>query len=429
MKKLRYLLFILMIGVMAGCGGKKETDSDKVVLRFSWWGNTIRHETTLAAINKYMEMNPHVVIEAEYGGWDGYYQKISTQIIGGVAPDIMQLDIPWLPEMTKSDVFLDLYDYRDTMDLSGFNENFLKSSGEYSGKLLSLPTGVNGFVYLMDKKVLDEYNLTGDLDWDEFISLGEDYHRATNGNKYFFMGDSGSIKGAILRRIIVQRTGKNMVTEDYERAFSVEDATVMFDIIKRLYSSSVLPPLENTLAYDNNWKEYPQMLNGNISSAFDLIAGIAATQSFLPEVQWEAIPLPIMDGAKDTGTWTRPAQMISISKNTKHPEEAVKFLNYFYNNEEAIKLLGTARSVPAVENAWKVLERENILDSTTAKAVSVLMDNSGLSQNLPEYESTLSAIDKEFIHAIALGQLSPEEAAEQYIKLYDEELERLRKRS
>jgi len=420
---------MLIIGFIVGCGSKKEADSDKVVLRFSWWGNTVRHETTLAAINRYMELNPNVEIEAEYGGWDGYYQKISTQLVGGVAPDIMQLDIPWLPEMTKSDVFLNLYDYADTMDLTGFNQDFLKSSGEYDGKLLSLPTGVNGYVYLFDKDLLNDFDINENMTWEDFIKAGKEVQKKYNGEKYLFMADSGSIKESILRRIIVQKTGMNMVNENYERNFSVEDATEMFDVVKRLYSSKVLPPLENTLSYDNNWKEYPQMLNGNIFSAFDLIAGIAAIQDFLPGVEWEAVPLPVLTGAKDSGTWTRPAQMISVSKNTKHPEEAAKFLNYFYNSEEAIKLLGTARSVPAIESAWGILEEEGILDPTTAKAVSVLMENSGVSQNLPEYESTLSALDKEFIHAIALGQLSPQEAAEQYTDLYDKELKRLKRRS
>lgn len=420
---------MLIIGFIVGCGGKKEADNDKIVLRFSWWGNTVRHETTLAAINRYMELNPNVKIEAEYGGWDGYYQKVSTQLVGGVAPDIMQLDIPWLPEMTKSDVFLNLYDYTDTMDLSGFNENFLKSSGEYNGKLLSLPTGVNGFILLHDKALNEKYDIKGNMNWDDFIEVGKQIQEEEGEEKFLLMADSGSINGGVLRRILVQKTGKNLVSEDYERNFSVEDATETFDVIKRLYSSKVLPPLENTLSYDNNWKEYPQMLNGNIFSAFDLIAGIAATQDFLPEVEWEAVSLPVLDDAKDSGTWIRPAQMISISKNTKHPEEAAKFLNYFYNNEEAIKLLGTARSVPAIERAWDILEEEGILDPATAKAVSVLMENSGVSQNLPEYESTLSALNKEFIHAIALGQLTPEEAAKQFTDLYDKELERLKRRS
>lgn len=418
---------MVIIMITVACGKKDSVGNDKVILRFSWWGNTVRHEATLKVINRYMELNPDIVIEAEYGGWDGYYQKISTQLIGGIAPDIMQLDIPWLPELTKSDVFLDLYEYTDNLDISGFNESFMKSSGVYNDKLLSLPTGVNGYVLLFDSSLLEEFDITDNMTWNEFITIGEEVRNKYGDSKFLLMADSGALKDTVLRRVLIQRTGLNLADDNYNKNFGEENALEMFTILDNLYSKNILPSLENSLAYDNNWKEYPQLLNGNIFSGFDLISGIAAMQDFLPEVEWDSVSLPVVEGYKDTGTWSRPAQMLSVAKNTKHPEEAVKFLDFFYNNEEAIKILGTTRSAPAVDKALTILKESNILDPITAKATKVLMDNIGTPQNLAEYESTLSALDKEFIHTIALGQLSPAEAAKEYVKLYDEELERLSK--
>ncbi len=59
-----------------------EKSDEKVTLRFSWWGGDSRHEATLACIDAYMEENPNIVIEAEYGGFDGYQQKISAALPG-----------------------------------------------------------------------------------------------------------------------------------------------------------------------------------------------------------------------------------------------------------------------------------------------------------------------------------------------------------
>lgn len=39
-----------------------------------------------------MKKNPNITIEAEYGSWDGHYQKLVTQLAGGTAPDLMQTD-------------------------------------------------------------------------------------------------------------------------------------------------------------------------------------------------------------------------------------------------------------------------------------------------------------------------------------------------
>ena len=72
--------------------GKTAGKQEKVTLRFAWWGDEGRHQATLKAIELYMDRNPNVTIEAEYGGFDGYQQKISTQLAGQTAPDIIQLN-------------------------------------------------------------------------------------------------------------------------------------------------------------------------------------------------------------------------------------------------------------------------------------------------------------------------------------------------
>lgn len=112
----------MIAGAVAGCGGSgsagdnsaqgnggssaaAQTEAgasgDKVVLRFAWWGGEERHNATLEAIAKYEELNPNVTIEPEYGGFDGYQQKLITQLSGNSAADIIQIDQPWLADINK----------------------------------------------------------------------------------------------------------------------------------------------------------------------------------------------------------------------------------------------------------------------------------------------------------------------------------------
>src|SRR5690554_4903274 len=111
-----------------------------VSLRFSWWGGEARHEATIAAIGRYMELNPGVRIVGEYTGYDGYYQRLVTQLAGRTAPDIIQLDQPWIPDlMTQGDLFLDLQEA--DMNLEAFDAGFLAAQGVYDDVLVGLPTG------------------------------------------------------------------------------------------------------------------------------------------------------------------------------------------------------------------------------------------------------------------------------------------------
>ena len=122
MKKKIFYLMLIMLVLVVSCGKKKESagggDGKEVVLRFSWWGGDTRHKATLDAIKLFEEKNPGIKIKAEYSGWDGHFEKLSTQITGNTAPDIMQTDWNWLYIFSKNgDGFYDLNELKDDFDV------------------------------------------------------------------------------------------------------------------------------------------------------------------------------------------------------------------------------------------------------------------------------------------------------------------------
>ncbi len=88
------ILCLLMVCILftLGAQGTKDQKTDQVTLRFMWWGGDARHKATLQVIDQYMSIHPNVKIEAEYGGYDGYFEKLTAQLAGGTAADIMQFD-------------------------------------------------------------------------------------------------------------------------------------------------------------------------------------------------------------------------------------------------------------------------------------------------------------------------------------------------
>ena len=67
-------------------------EGEPVTLKFSWWGNQSRHDYTQKILDKYTELHPNVTFEAMPSGWDGYFEKLSTQAASGSMPDIVQMD-------------------------------------------------------------------------------------------------------------------------------------------------------------------------------------------------------------------------------------------------------------------------------------------------------------------------------------------------
>ena len=95
----------MLIFLLVSCGGKKAesgADGKEVTLRFLWWGSDTRHKATLEAIKLFEEKNPGIKIKAEYSGYEGYLEKLTTQMSGNTAPDIIQMDWSWLYLFSKT---------------------------------------------------------------------------------------------------------------------------------------------------------------------------------------------------------------------------------------------------------------------------------------------------------------------------------------
>lgn len=174
--------------------GQAAGSGEEVTLRFSWWGGDSRHEATLACIEAFEALYPNITIEAEYGGFDGYQDKLSAALSGGTEADIIQMDQPWMATYMSQnpDFFLDISQYEDIIDLSGFSQDFLDDFCVYNDKLVSLPTGNNALNFLANQAVLDEAGIEfGDtITWDDFYEQGKKVNEA-DPEKYFVNMDSG----------------------------------------------------------------------------------------------------------------------------------------------------------------------------------------------------------------------------------------------
>jgi oligogalacturonide transport system substrate-binding protein len=210
MKKMKKLVgsavaLSLLTASLAACGGgtpagtegnAAQSDPNKpVTLRFAWWGSDSRHKATLDVINLYKQKNPNVTIEAEYGGFDGYEQKMKTQLAGGTAPDIMQLDQPWLAELTNgNELLLDLNN-QASIDLKNFDATYLKNFVTYNNKVVGLPMGTNGRTLVFNKTLAEKLGIRYDQawTWDQILEEGKKLHEKDS-KLYLMNSDLGVVQ-------------------------------------------------------------------------------------------------------------------------------------------------------------------------------------------------------------------------------------------
>ena len=437
----------LAAGSLAGCSGGNDTavsegkemvqadtkasgSNEKVTLRFAWWGDEGRHEATLKAIELYMDRNPNVTIEAEYGGFDGYQQKISTQLAGQTAPDIIQLNANWMPDYAnKGDFFLDLRDYPDLVDISGFDEEFLKSFCVFNEQLIALPTGMNARTAYINQSAAEKFGLDISLDdeltWEDYIEMGKKVQEQ-DPKSYLLVTDPRLTAIYVVKGFIQQKTGEQIINDDYTIGFDKEVLTEALGLVQRMYDERVFEPIQDSAAFNDVFYTNPKVASGELLASFGWTSNISELNGLMGEDNIQVIPIPVMEGAKDTALLIRPAQVMSIPASCENREEALKFLNFFFNDEEAGKILGDVRSIPSVDKIRTMCEKEGILDSNSVITIDYGIAHGGMAENGPTSNTEVEAVFTNAVEKIAYHKGTPDEVAEETMKLLEDVLNTLK---
>lgn len=407
------LIAVLAMGTIFAAGSKEAApQAGPVTLRISWWGGDSRHTPTLKAMEAYSAKNPNVKLEGEYGGWDGYYQKIVTQIAGGTAADIIQIDQPWLAELaSKGDVFTIIDN--SMVDLSQFDAAFLKNYCTYNGKLMGLPTGTNVNTFIVDTKMLSDAGIDPNTKWtwENIISEGKKIHQMDQ-NAYF-SGATPDIMRFWFEVYIAQLAGA-VVDENKHVAFTEEQGTQAFTYLKRWLDEGIVAPFSQSSLFYQKFQENPAWINGKMASSWDWVSSMGRDIGTRPN--FETRQFPVMDGAKNTGVLMRPSQIFVINNNSKNKAEAIKVLNYLFTDPQAIEILGQARGIPATTIGRSVLAEKGAISAMVENATNEGIAQAGLPQSVYQMNSEVMQAMQDVIDEFGFGKLTPQEASAKMIK-------------
>lgn len=388
--------------------------AEDVQLRFSWWGGDERHEATLAAMATYEAKNSGVKLVGEYSGFDGYLEKLVTQLAGGTAPDIIQIDYAYLETLwSVSNNFVDFRN-QDIVDISGFGQGMLDGVSSPDGLLIGMPTGLNFSLIYTNKNLADAAGIElGHWTWDDLFANAKKL-REYNPNAYLCLGGTNPNR-FFFEPYLFNLSGQKLVNDDYTLGFTVEQAAEAFKFVQRCYEEGVLFPMEDeAVGTYGNYQAY-DWLNGNILCLADFSSGEAAAKGSMEGVV--AMPMWGDSEAANTGIVMRPTNMIAVNAKSPNVEEALKFVNYFFNDAEAIDILKLVRSIPATDLAISRMNEQGLIDADTMEAANWAADHKGgAGQNIISTNEDLERIEGDFISGVYYGDYTPEEAAEAFVE-------------
>lgn len=439
-KQLVASLLALACALSLGAQGAQEKSQAKaktgpVTLRFGWWGGDSRHQAYIAAANKYMELNPDVKIICEYGGWDGYREKLYTQLAGGNAPDLFQNHYTWLQEqnsMSDKPIVRDFNTLKDYVDLSIYADGFLEGNTMVDGKILALPGSVNTYAIVADKKLLDQVGFDYDASWtwDDFFTYNEKL-KAISPDYYFEDGlNAGGIHMYWFCDYLAQLTGKPYET-DYQLNYSVEDLTKAFQFFKKYFDTGVIESLGTTELYNGAFAQNPKWINAQAGILFGQLSNIENYVTGLGENKDHAtvIKMPMMKDAKDPFNKMIVGQCFSISAATseRNATEAAKFLNWMNTDPQAGIILKLSRGIPCSEAQNQALAENGLINPLVIRAQKFAEEQGqGVGNTVLSRNNEITKIGNDLLSALSYGKISAEEAAKEYYDLVTEKLAELK---
>ena len=403
-------------------------------LRFSWWGGGERHEATLKAIAAFEAKNPGVKIKAEYMGFQGYLERLTTQIAGGSEPDIMQINWAWLAMFSKTgDGFYDLNKSKSLLALNQFSDEELKM-GTVRDKLNALPSSYTARIFLWNKASFDRAGLPLPTTWDQLFAAGPVFKQKLGDKAYVIDGEAYDM---ILtsQAYIYQKYGTPYVDPTQPRVAMSEQAVLEWvQTYKKLTTNNVGVPLPLRASLGGAEKpteQQPDWVVGNWAGNYTWDSVLRLRESTLNKEQklevGEFLTLP---GAKNSGMFGRPALMFTVSKRSKHPEVAAKFLNFLLTDPEAARLLGLSRGVPAADSQFHTLVKENRIAPLELKAylqIKKQKDAGKIDLPSPLFENArFQKFMREVFETVAYGKATEQEAARRLLEEGNALLQRIK---
>lgn len=414
MKRKLLLIPAVVLTLVSGCGDHNVTyeKQEQVEISLSWWGNDVRNEYTLEAINRFEELHPDIKVNCSYSEWSGYKSRYDIKMVSDTEADVMQINYSWLQEHSPDGSgYYDLESLDDYVDLTNFSEDEL-SYGWQNGKLNAVPIALNTQTMYINKTLYSEYGLSVPETWEDLfraakVMKGKCYPMAmTSKSSWFF-----------ITAYAEQVTGKQFMTMKGELLFTPDDIEIMLNFYKRLVDEEVIPQVEyydrlemasgkyaGTMAWLSDASAY---CDGAVESGFEIIA------ADYPHTE---------DTVSGEGWYAKPATMYAVSKNTSYPEESAILLDFLLNSPEMTELQGIEKGIPLSDSARSFLEDNDMLDGMQYTAFLKMNEYTDMLSIISPYFENDDLIDefRDGCNAVYYGKASASDKAKELYARFTE---------
>jgi multiple sugar transport system substrate-binding protein len=394
---------------LAACGGSGSSNGS-ATLAFGWWGNPLRNQMTNKAISTYHKANPKVTIKAQPGEWDSYWDKLSTEVAGKNAPDVIQMDMAYVSQYAANGTLLDLSKYG--VDVSKFASGTV-DSGKIDGKLVGVNAGVNSLSMLANPAVFEKagVDLPDDTKWtwDDYLNVSAELQSkgpsGTTGTASAFASDN-------LLQIWLRQNGKDLYTAD-GLAFTADDLVPYLNMMVQFMNKKAMPTASAINEEVGKSLDQTSFATGKQGFALYWSNQLAAVDDASGGKMKMLRPPTVAGDATKRNAWYKASMLWSGYAGAKDPEAVGKLINWWVNSTQCADICLDERGDPANSEVLDAIQSKiSEAGKESAKYLSDIKPELGQTPPAPPAGSSeIGDIMSRHCNDILFGKDQPQSAA------------------
>lgn len=346
------MISVILFSVMTGCSEKQEnTDSgetnnsqfssEKIELKFLHkWPQEENSDYFKEVVAEFEKQNPNIKIVMEGVGEEPIKDKLRILMGTQEQPDIF---FSWSGEFAKkfirSNNTLDLTPYLDNSP--EWKESIMEAGLEPfsdQGKHYGIPFRINGKFFVYNKELFEKNGLKVPENWKEFMSNCEVLKK--NGVTPIGLGNiypwaaCHYITGLNQKMVQDGIRRKDYLAESGE--FTDQGYIKALEMLKEINDKGYFNEGINSVEHNMSLEMY---YAGQVAMTYIELEEFLDVEEKMGD-NWGFFAMPPVEGAPGNQKFlTGAPDGFMVSANTKHPEEAVLFLQFLTNKQNAEKLV------------------------------------------------------------------------------------------
>jgi ABC-type glycerol-3-phosphate transport system substrate-binding protein len=368
-------------------------------------------------IEPFQQQNPNIVIQHESLDRITTLEKINAVLAGGSPPDVVTVDMTWLPRLAAFNAFTNLKDFSGGQ-LNGvpFDQAYLPNELEaitFNDQIIAALYDFDVYALYYRADLFDAKGLPPPTSWDELVLVA---HQIAAGDKNLYEFDADTSHGS---QWIYENEGSLLNADNTGAAFNSPEAIEAI----QFYSDLLLQERIAIYWTPDLGDRLQGIRDGHIAMFSDGPDHLSVLKNGAPEMAglWKVAQHP---KNKQTGSYLGGTGLV-IPQGSTHKEAAWKFIEFAMRLENQIGVYTHAGSAPALLAALQS-EQVNVADPYFGgqQALAVFVEAMKTAHHFP-YVRQWNDVDAAFTTAlqeIALGHKPVQQALDEAATVANEAL-------